>query len=198
MIRATLDELEDDDPDVASQAAERLIKLGPKVVPDVVKYVSSEKDCGARVNAAMVLTELEPAHPLIISTLRAVTLEVCYWWAPRDINVRRQAAMLLAMHPEGVDLLASVLVESRTFNRQSAVFALDELTESLRGDRATPAMLVALERAIPALRTALKDRDEVVRCMALECLEQLSQSDVPKLEKLALEAMQSVEPECGD
>jgi hypothetical protein len=79
--------------------------------------------------------------------------------------------------------------------RRSAAFAFDDLTERLQGRlpvvEATTEIVEATRRAFPLLLdAALRDRDEVVRCMSYESLDQARLS---KYEALRTEASRLLE-----
>jgi hypothetical protein len=67
------------------------------------------------------------------------------------------------------------------FVRQTAAFAFDDLTERLEGRppkvEATTDIMSATTKAFPLLLgAALKDKDEIVRCMSYESLDQARRS----------------------
>lgn len=88
--------------------------------------------------------------------------------------VRRQAALVLVGAAAGIRALAGLLVSKSTFERRSAAFAFNDLTERLDGRHpeivATPEILAATKEALSTLVQALNDKDEIVRCMAFESL----------------------------
>jgi hypothetical protein len=59
-----------------------------------------------------------------------------------------------------------------------------------------PEIVHATKAALPALVQALRDRDEVVRCMSFEALEQLQVSKHEELRSEANRLMQGVEVRC--
>jgi HEAT repeat protein len=104
---------------------------------------------------------------------------------PSAKNMRRMrgAAYALALTAPGVRALTPLLGHWDSWVRQAAVFAFDDRTETLA--QATPAVRAAVEEAIPALIKDLADKDEIVRGMAAEDLEQIGPDAVPELKRAA-------------
>jgi HEAT repeat protein len=112
-----------------------------------------------------------------------------------DLILRREAAFALMGKVEGIPMMAEMLTDKDLFLRRSAAFAFDDLTERLQGRPpqvdATTEVLEATKRAFPLLlQAALRDRDEVVRCMSYESLDQARHS---KHEPLRTEATRLLE-----
>ncbi len=78
-------------------------------------------------------------------------------------------------------MIADLLTDKDVFVRRGAAFAFDDLTERLEGRppqvEATTEIVEATKSAFPLLlQAALRDRDEVVRCMSYESLDQARRS----------------------
>jgi hypothetical protein len=201
-IPALIKKLKDDKDEVALQTAEELGKLGQPVVLPLQEFLKKERGCRPRVLAAQLLTGLAPDSEVIVSSMLDVVKNPCYWSPQRDLIVRRNAAFVLANTVAGVRTLTEMLKSKKTFERRSAVFAFDELTEKIEGVRpdsisATPAIISATKAAIPSLIQALNDKDEIVYCVAYESLEQLQRSKHDDLRDEANRLMKGVNVRCS-
>lgn len=204
-VPALIKRLKDDKEDVAGRAAGDLLDIGQPAVLPLRAFLEKEKGCRPRVLAASVLTRLAPDSEVIASSMLEVLKDGCSWSPQKDMILRQHAAYVLAETPAGVRALAGLLKGRSVFGRferRSAVFAFDELTEKIEGVRPdsvapTPELLGALKDAIPSLVHAVTDKDETVRCMAFESLEQLRRSKHKDLRDEADRLMQGVEARCG-
>ncbi|MGH9880881.1 MAG: hypothetical protein ACRD6N_05545, partial [Pyrinomonadaceae bacterium] len=93
------------------------------------------------------------------------------------------------------------LKDKDTFIRRSAAFAFDEFTERIEGRppeiAGTPEIISATKAALPALVQALNDKDEVVRCMSYESLEQVQRSKHEALRSEANRLMRGLTVNCS-
>ncbi len=139
-------------------------------------------------------------HEIVDSTLIDIIKGKCKATPPRDLIIRRQAAFALVAKLEGIPIIAGMLKEKDTFIRRSAAFAFDELTERLQGRPpaipATPEIINATKAALPPLVEALNDKDDVVRCMSYEALEQLRGSKHEILRSEVNRLMQDLKVQC--
>ena len=94
---------------------------------------------------------------------------------------RRAAAYVLALSADGISVLTRLLKEGDTWERQTAVFALDDLTETSNySDGSIP----AFKELIPELAKATKAKDRVSE-MADEVLGQIARGANAELSALA-------------
>lgn len=193
--------LEDKDERVVFTAAQALANEGPKVIPLLVEVLREKKGCQLQFVASGVIYRLERKHEIVNRTLIDVTKGKCEVSSPRDLMIRRQAAFALVAKPEGIPAVAEMLKDKDIFIRRSAAFAFDELTERLEGRppeiAATPQIISATNTALPALVQALNDKDEIVRCMSYESLEQVRGSKHEELRSEATKLMQGVKARCS-
>jgi hypothetical protein len=99
-----------------------------------------------------------------------------------EIMCRRGAAVVLAFSTDGIRVLTQLLKEGDLFERQSAIFAFDELTETSNYPEGS---LPAMKEAIPAIAKATKEKDKTMSCMSDEVLEQIARGSNDELSKLA-------------
>jgi hypothetical protein len=197
------------------QAVEGLKRMGGAAVPAIKEFLNSGKGPGrvqaaaalagidpsdalarrtlddiARrgkgddiIAAAVVLAELDPENDAAVPALVEMASK-SIWLPSRKALVRQKgSAFALALTAPGVSALTPLLGHWDSWVRQAAAFAFDERTESL--SRASPAVRAATRAAIPALVKALADKDEIVRGMAAESLEQLGADALPELKRAA-------------
>ena len=172
-------QLKDKNHEVAEDAAEKLIKLGPGAVSTVTEMLKKEKGCSERILAARVLGKIDPNNEAIVPALVGVLEDVCAVGARKDYMLRRGAAVELGETAAGVRKLGELLKDKKKFVRESAAFAFDERTEGL--EEASPSVLQAIEEVLPALIEAMKDKDEVVSGMSEEVLDQIENGPSQKL-----------------
>jgi HEAT repeat protein len=201
-IPGLIRKLKDGNEDVALKAAAELYEIGRPAVSPLIELLNQEKGCRPRVLAAQVLAQLAPDSEAIVSSMLDVVRNPCYWSPQKDLSIRRNAAFVLANTAAGVQALAAMLSSKKTFERRSAAFAFDELTERIEGVRpdsikSTPELISATKGAIPSLVRALADKDEIVRCMSYESLEQLQRSRHRELRDEANRLMQGAQVRCS-
>lgn len=135
------------------------------------------------IAAAAALAEVDPENDAAVPQLVKMASKTIILPSAKNMRRMRGAAFALALTAPGVRALTPLLNHWDSWVRQSAVFAFDERTEAMA--HATPAVRAAVMEAIPALVKDLADKDEVVRGVAAEVLEQLGPEAVPELEKAA-------------
>lgn len=201
-VPALVNKLEDKNERTVMMAAVALKKIGPSVIPALVEGLKQRKGCQFQFVASGVVYDLdrkqETANPILID----VALGRCEGSSKNDLAVRRHAAFALVTRAEGIPAVAQMLSDKDTFTRRSAAFAFDELTEKMGGARpdsikVTPEILKAAKDALPLLVHALGDKDEVVRCMSFEAIEQAQGSTHQELRAEANRLMQGVKVRCS-
>jgi len=200
-VTSLISKLEDKDQRIMLGAAQALADAGPQVVPVLIDALKEKKACQFQWVASGVVHRLNPRHEIVNSTLIDITKGRCKATPPRDLIIRRQAAFALVAKLEGIPIIAEMLKEKDTFIRRSAAFAFDELTERLQGRPpaipATPEIIDATKAALPSLVEVLNDKDEVVRCMSSEALEQVRDSKHEILSSEANRLMQDLKVQCS-
>jgi|GEM_PF-3529066 len=201
-VPALIKKLEDKNSGVALEAANALVQLGKNVVPVLVDSLKQKKSCQFQFVASGIIYQIEHKQESVNPILADISRGKCKGSSQSDLLIRRQAAIVLGTRAEGIPIMVEMLKDKDTFNRRSAVFAFDELTERIeekRPDRitVTPEILSATKAAIPSLVQALEDRDEVVRCTSYESLEQLQKSMHGELRTESNRLLQGVKVRCS-
>ena len=176
-----LKSLEDSDSRVVSAAASQLTKLGSSIAPALVEALRDRPGCRLQWVASGILHRLQVERRLVNATLLDIAKGKCEGSSRDDLILRREAAFALVGKVDGIPMIADLLTDKDVFVRRGAAFAFDDLTERLEGRppqvEATPEILEATQSAFPLLlQAALRDRDEVVRCMSYESLDQSRRS----------------------
>ena len=197
------------------RAVEGLRRMGAAAVPDLTEFLRTEKDPArvyaavalagiepsnalarrtlteaARdgkgdevVAAAAALADVDPENDAAVPALVRMASKSIIIPSAKNMRRQRGAALALALTAPGVRALTPLLAHWDSWVRRAAVFAFDERTESLEG--APPSVRAAVRGAVPGLVKALADKDEVVRGVAAESLEQLGGEALPELKKAA-------------
>lgn len=184
------------------EAAGALRRLGPSVIPALEEAMRKRRGCQFLYVASGVVYAIDKDKRRANPVLSDVVLGRCEGSSRRDLMVRRVAAFALAERAEGLPVVAQLFRDKEGFNRQSAAFAFDELTEKIRDSRpdgvaATPELLKALKEALPLLVEATGDGDEVVRCMSYEALEQARSAPSAELRAEVERLMRGVKVRCN-
>lgn len=135
------------------------------------------------IEAAVALAHLDPENGAAVPKLAEMASESIWIPSRGRLDRLRGSAFALALTAPGVRALTPLLSHWDSWVRRAAVYAFDSRTETLA--QATPAVRAAVRDAIPALVSALADKDEVVSGMAAETLEQLGADALPELKKAA-------------
>ena len=135
------------------------------------------------IEAAITLSKLDPENDAAVPALVKMASKSIIIPSAKNMRRMRGSAFALALTASGVRGLTPLLQHWDSWVRQSAVYAFDERTEAL--SQAPPAVRAAVREAVPTLVKALADRDEIVRGMSAEALEQLGAEAVPELKKAA-------------
>lgn len=201
-VSSLIRQLEDRNSNVVLRAASELVRIGPGVIPLLIEGLQHRRECQFQFVASGIVFQLDRRNPIVNSSLIDIVRGNCRGSSRSDQIFRRQAAFALVAKPEGIPVIAEMLRDRDTFVRRSAAFAFDELTERLeerRPDRITPTpeIISATKAAIPALVQTLNDRDEIVRCVSYESLEQLQRSQHTELREEANRLMQGVRVNCS-
>jgi HEAT repeat protein len=197
-----IDELGDKDEQTAMKAALALLKLGAGVIPALRESLKQRKGCQFQFVASGVIFQIDHDEGFANPILTDVALGRCEGTSKNDLAVRRQAAFSLVVRAAGIPAVAQMLKDKDTLIRRSAAFAFDDLTERMEDGRpdsikVTPEIVGATKDALPLLVQALDDKDEVVRCMSYESLEQAQGSSHEEVRAEARRLMQGVKVRCS-
>ncbi|HEX8335430.1 MAG TPA: HEAT repeat domain-containing protein [Pyrinomonadaceae bacterium] len=198
-----------------NEAVEGLKRMGAAAVPALREFLKTEKDPArvyaaaalagiepsntlARqaltdvalngkgdevIEATVTLAGLDPEEDAAVPALVRMASKSILIPSAKNMRRMRGSALALALTPPGLRALTPLLAHWDSWVRQAAVFAFDERTESLGG--ASAAVRAAVAGAVPRLVKALADKDEIVRGVAAESLEQLGGEALPELRKAA-------------
>jgi len=159
-IAQYIQQLVSPDEDVSVSARRELVSAGRQVAPALTEALKSGS-VTLRFRVAVVLLEIDKENPAAMAALPGFLLD------PQLERAERQnAAFGLLRNDQGITVLTELLLHPDPFVRRCVIFAFDDLTER----REIPRLI---EKALPALRELTRDKDEVVRKMAKEVLEQI-------------------------
>lgn len=146
--------------DVSLSARRELVTAGRQSLPALIDALKSSNRL-LSFRAAVLILEIDKENRSVMDTLPSYLLD------PKLGEEERQdAAFGLLRNDQGIAQLIDLLLHPDPFVRRYVIFAFDELTER----REIPKLV---EDAIPALRKLTQDKDEIVRKMANEVLEQI-------------------------
>jgi hypothetical protein len=130
--------------------------------------------------ASGIIYRLDRKNALVNDTLRAITVGARSGKSQCDAITRRQRAFALVGRPEGMPIIAALLKDKDDVTRRNGAFAFDDLTQRLEGRQpaveATAEILDLTAQALAPLSQAVADKNEVVRCMSYEALDQTRRS----------------------
>ena len=172
------------DLETSDNARNALSKLDAKSLPALATILKKGEPC-EQVEAAHLIFGLDPKNPDIVPVMTNVTRGASLrtlFHLEEEMMCRRAAAYVLALSVEGIPVLTRLLREGDTWERQTAVFALDDLTETSNyPDGSIP----AFQELIPELAKATKAKDRVLSEMADEVLGQIARGANAELAALA-------------
>lgn len=148
------------------------------------------------IEAAVALAEVEPENDAAVPQLVKMASKTIILPSAKNMRRMRGAAFALALTAPGVRALTPLLNHWDSWVRQSAVYAFDDRTESLKD--APSAMRAAVSDAVPALVKNLADKDEIVRDMSAEVLEQLGPEAIPELKRAAVGGDKKLAPAASE
>jgi hypothetical protein len=168
----------------SESARDALSKLDAKSLPALISILKKGQPC-EQVDAAHLIFELDPKNPDIVPVMTGVTRGASLrtlFHLEAEMMCRRAAAYVLGLSPDGIPVLTRLLREGDTWERQTAVFALDDLTETSNyPDGSIP----AFKELIPELAKAARTKDRVLSEMADEVLGQIARGSNKELAGLA-------------
>jgi hypothetical protein len=160
-IAQFIKDLDSPDEELRQASLRDLVTAGKQVVPALAKALASSSNSLHRYNLAVALLEIEEENPPALAAL--VELVPDTGLPPQ---ARQDAAFGLLRNATGITALIELLKNPDPITRRFALFSFDELTERSKIPQ-------EVEKALPALRELTRDKDEVIRMMAKEVLEQI-------------------------
>jgi hypothetical protein len=185
-IRGMIKRAESDDDKASDAAKDELSKLTADSIPSLFEIVKKDGPCTAMA-AAGVITELNPRYPELVPAItklvRGVSLSTMLH-PEKEGLCRRYAAFLLPKSAEGLKSILYLLQKGDTWEKQTAIFALDDFTEvASYNDR--PGEVEVMMEIVPALAKLQKSKDKVISEMSSEVLTQISGEPPKQLADLA-------------
>jgi hypothetical protein len=172
------------DTNTSDEAKDALSKLDSSSLPALVSILKNGQPC-EQVTAAQLIFDLDPKNaeivPVMTKVTRGVSLRTLFNFE-EEMMCRRAASYVLTHSAEGIRVLARLLNEGDEWEKHSAIFALDELTETT--DYPTD-IVPAMKEVIPEIAKATKAKDDVLSEMADEVLGQIARGSNAELRVLA-------------
>jgi len=183
-IRQLIAQSRSKDLKTSDSAGEALSKLDRSSLPALTSILTKGNPCD-RVAVAQWFVENDPHNKDLVPAMTQVatggSLRTLFH-LEEEMMCRRAAAYVLAFSADGLTVLNRLLREGDLWERQSAVFALDDLTETSNyPDGSIP----VFKQLIPELAKAAKAKDRTLSCMADEVLGQITRGDNAELAALA-------------
>ncbi len=148
------------DDEVSKYARRELVTAGRQVIPALTEALKAGSPAH-RFRSAVVILGIDNQNPAAMAALPEFLLDPQLGKADRQ-----DAAFGLLRNERGIAVLIELLSHHDPFVRRCVVFAFDSLTERAEIPQ-------QIETALPALRKLTRDKDEVIRGMAKEVLEQI-------------------------
>ena len=175
-----------DDLKVSDAAKDELLKLTADSVPSLFEILKKEKPCTASV-AADAIMSLNPKYPGLVPAVtklvRGVTVRSLFHWE-EEMTCRREAAYFLLLSADGLRSILNLLKKGDTWEKQTAIFALDDFTE-VAGYNDHPGQIDVMKEVIPALAKLQRSKDRIISEMSYEVLGQISRREPKELSELA-------------
>ena len=183
-IRKLIANSHSNDLKTSDTAKQELSKLDAKSLPALVSILKKGNPCD-QVAAAGYIIELDHKNPDIVPVMTKVTRGASVrtlFHLQEEAMCRRAAAYVLALSAEGIPVLTRLLKEGDSWERQTAIFALDDLTETSNYPEGS---IPAMKELIPEIANASKAKDRVLSEMADEVLTQIARGSNAELSALA-------------
>ena len=166
-IRQMIAKSQSKDLKTSDNAKDTLSKLDVKSLAAMVSILKKGNPC-EQVAVAEYIIALDPKNPDIVPVMTKVTRGASVrtlFHLQEESMCRRAAAYVLALSADGISVLTRLLKEGDTWERQTAVFALDDLTETSSYPEGS---IPAFKDLIPELAKATKAKNRVLSEMADE------------------------------
>jgi hypothetical protein len=183
-IRAIIAKARSKDLKTSNEGEEALSKLDAKSLPALTSILKNGKPC-ERIAVAQWFVTFDPDNKDLIPAMTQVATGGSLrslFNLEEEMMCRRGAAFLLALSADGIRVLTRLLKEGDLFERQSAIFAFDDLTETSNYPEGS---VPAMKDAITAIAKASKEKDQTMSCMSDEVLGQIARGTNAELSRLA-------------
>lgn len=184
VTRDLINQLGEKDRDRVLAAVDALVQQGSSVIPVLVEALDRRPECQMQFVASGVLRRIEPQHSRVEATLAKLARGECSGRTQADFILKQDAAFALGYTASGVKWLAEMISHKDLLTRRRVAFTFEDLTEKIEytaeGLSLPPQVLDGIvpliAETLPRLSAFLSERDEVLRCVTLEALEQASGS----------------------
>jgi len=183
-IRTLIAKSRSKDLKTSDEARDALSKLDVKSLPALTSILRKGKAC-ERIAVAQWFIENEPNNKNLVPAMTEAATGgslLSLFNLEEEMICRRGAAMVLAFSPDGIRELTRLLKDGDLFERQSAIFAFDGLTETSNYPEGS---VPAMKDAIPAIAKAAKSKDRTMSCMSDEVLGQIARGANAELSAVA-------------
>lgn len=183
-IRKLIANSHSNDLKISDTAKQELSKLDAKSLPALVSILRRGNPCD-QVAVAEYIIALDPKNPEIVPVMTKATRDASVrtlFHLQEEAMCRRAAAYVLALSADGIPVLTRLLKEGDLWERQTAIFALDDLTETSNYPEGS---IPAMKELIPEIAKATKAKDRVLSEMADEILTQIARGSNAELSALA-------------
>jgi hypothetical protein len=163
--------------------------------------LDKRKECQMQFVASGILRRIDPAHTGIETALATLARGECSGNSKQDFIFKQEAAFALSRSLSGLERLSDMVLHPDLATRRRVAFAFEDLTEKFDSpiERARPpaALIEPTARALPKLAPFLADRDEMLRCVTLEAMEQAGASRHPSIAAAAKAVLEGKKVNCG-
>jgi hypothetical protein len=175
-----INQLVDRDEQKVLAAVDGLMRQGPQVIPALIDALDKRQECQMQFVASAVIRKIEPDHSRIEAALAKLARGECAGTSQQDVVFKQDSAFALSYTVSGLALLIEMVPHKDLLTRRRVAFAFEDLTEKMNSTieefRPPAAIVEPTAQALPKLAPFLADRDEVLRCVTLEALQQASES----------------------
>jgi hypothetical protein len=183
-IRILIAKSHDKDRKTSDEANQALSKLDTKSLPALISILKKGKPC-EQVAVAQLIIDLDAKNrdivPIMTNVTRGASL-LSLFHLQEEMMCRRAAAYVLARSADGILVLTRLLKEGDLWERQTAIFAFDDLTETSNYPEGS---VPAMKEAIIEIAKATKAKDQTLSEMADEVLAQIARGSNTELRALA-------------
>jgi hypothetical protein len=196
-----IEQLNDKNEQQIKIAVDALTKQGSQVVDALVEALGKRRECQMQFVVSGVLRRIDPAHSRIEEALVTLARGDCSGNSKQDFIFKQEAAFALSRSAPGLERLTDMVPGTDLETRRRVAFALEDLTEKFESpiEQARPraALVEPTARLLPKLAPFLADRDDVLRCVTLEAMQQASASRHPSIAAAGKAVLEGKEVRCG-
>lgn len=185
-VRSLIKESINKDYQSAEKARNKLLSMIESIsIPMLFNILRKGEPC-EQVETAVLIAEIDSKNkeivPILAKLARGSNL-LSFLDLEEEFMCRRKAAFYLALSADGIRELAKILKDGDIWEKQSAIFAFDDLTESTDYPED---ISNAIKQAIPAIGALTSSEDEILANMSNEVLNQIINNKAPlELKELA-------------